>query len=84
MIAPSGPIRFCVGRFGDETWLNQMPAGTSFGEYRNQREKKQGADAEQNQSEDFIPGIAFYGARHFPLIVVRRCWLSIRNRVLSS
>ena len=33
MIAPNGPMKFCDGRFGDETWLNQIPDGTSFGVY---------------------------------------------------
>ena len=31
MIAPNGPMKFCAGLFGDETWLNQIQEGTSFG-----------------------------------------------------
>ena len=31
MIAPNGPMKFCAGRFGDETWLNQIQGGTSLG-----------------------------------------------------
>jgi hypothetical protein len=29
MIAPNGPMKFCAGRLGDETWLNQTQDGTS-------------------------------------------------------
>jgi hypothetical protein len=31
MMAPNGPMKFCAGRLGDETWLNQIHDGTSFG-----------------------------------------------------
>src|SRR5437773_2941824 len=33
MMAPNGPIKFCAGRFGGDTWLKGIQEGRSFGAY---------------------------------------------------
>ena len=32
-MAPNGPIKFCAGRFGGDTWLKGIQEGRSFGAY---------------------------------------------------
>jgi hypothetical protein len=63
--APSGPRKFCAGRFGDEVELrsgNQV--GMSLGTYEMRAREEQGPGSEKNQGVDFVPCILLSAFRH--------------------